>query len=92
MASLESIEAQNNQIISSLGEMKDKVDKIDRGMYGDEDNQQPGLIQRQALDEKRLKKIEGKQTKNAIILAAILATATFLMNGGLDILNNIFGK
>jgi len=92
MASLEEIHSDVKAILTNQAQMKITVDSIDRGMYGDVKNKQPGLIERQELDEKRLRKIEFKQTKNAFILAAILGLATFLMNGGLDILNRIFAK
>ena len=91
-ATLETIAGQNRQIIKSLGVMEEKVDNIDRGMYGDKVNKQPGLLDRQELDEKRLSKIESKQVRQAIILGLLLGVGTFLMNGGLEILNNIFGK
>ena len=36
-----------------FGEIKEMIKKIDRGMYGDAENDVPGLIQRQAEDDQK---------------------------------------
>lgn len=44
-------------------EVREELAEIKRGLYGDERNQFPGLIQRQAIDEAEIEKLKSNQKK-----------------------------
>lgn len=59
----------------------DKLDKIDRGLYGDDQNQQPGLIDRvQRLEElaKKLSQAKWYVLGALGVIASIVAAAKFI--------------
>ena len=45
-------------------DLSDKVSKINRGLYGDVDNNAPGLIEKQAMDDTKFKHLGVKIDKN----------------------------
>lgn len=65
---------------------------IKRGVYGDPVNKQPGLVDRQIQDEKRIAAIEESQTKRKYWLAGAAAVVTVVINGLVFFFKEIFSK
>lgn len=51
----------------------DKVDKIERGVYGDKVNGTMGLIERQGIDEQRIGRLEAFRNKFIWVVGGALA-------------------
>lgn len=55
---IESIEGKMGSQLELMGAMNEELKRLNRGLYGDKDNQTKGLIERQQDDEKRLLGLE----------------------------------
>ena len=57
---MKELEEKIDALTHAMGEVKDELKKVSRGLYGDEDNATLGLIARQIKDEERLRELETK--------------------------------
>lgn len=57
---IEKIEERMSDQYDILSSMNEELKRINRGIYGDKDNQTDGLIDRQRIDEKRLLELEDR--------------------------------
>jgi len=55
---IENIEEKMGSQLELMGAMNEELKRLNRGLYGDKDNQTKGLIERQQDDEKRLLDLE----------------------------------
>jgi len=76
----------NREILDGLSM---KVDSLARGMHGDRENDQPGLITRQRDDESRLNRLESEinsinnKIKAIMFKLSVIVAAAGLIGGGL---------
>ena len=56
-----------------------KVDRLDRGLYGDPDNKTMGLIDRQEIDEKRIDELVKSASESKLKKMGLFATGGALL-------------
>lgn len=74
LAYMKEMRSDMTEVRGFMRNISEKVQKIERGMYGEGENGTPGLIQRQALDEQRITKIESKINRGVWFLSGILVS------------------
>lgn len=75
---IESFRNQLNDLSTQLSEVNTKVDRIERGMYGDNDNDQKGIIEVNKSTLQRIKRLETFRDRIAIIITTSSAGIGFL--------------
>jgi hypothetical protein len=63
------------RLLSIMEEIGEKVESIDRGLYGDDKNKVPGLMQKQLQVEDRVKVLEDKDKKRVWMVAGFSSAA-----------------
>lgn len=79
-----------DELLSMTMEIKNDVDAINRGLYGDPKNKVSGLIDRQDMDERRIAAIEGNQKKFFAVLGFIGVAVQVALNLVWDYVKGIF--
>lgn len=59
-------------VLEKLSKQEKDIARINRGLYGDPDNETPGLIARQKMDEDRLQKLEESNKRQKYWLAGVV--------------------
>lgn len=69
-----------------------KVDKIDRGMYGDTDNKTPGLIDRQIKDEQDISDLKKEREKLKYWLTGFAAAVSMILTAAWHLLKEWWSR
>jgi hypothetical protein len=67
------------RLFQKMEEIGDKVESIDRGLYGDAKNKVVGLMQKQFEVEDRVKVLEDKDKKRVWMVAGFSSAASFTL-------------
>lgn len=67
-------------LLVKMDEMMIELDTIKRGLYGDQKNKVPGLLERQDRDEQRISSIENKQFKFYAVLTGVFVAVQIIYN------------
>ena len=87
------LEENMNYLVKSVDHLTAEVKTIKRGLYGDPENEVPGLIARQVQDEKRLDILEAVYKNNDFKknwFVGILIGAGTIINGVIHFFKDIF--
>jgi hypothetical protein len=64
-------------ILKEIRTISSQVGKMNRGLYGDDENKQPGLMQKHYEVEGRVKKLEKKDERRTYMIAGATSIGTF---------------